>query len=232
MKPMMKIAIDGPSGSGKSTLAKNLAESLNCKYLDTGALYRTVGLYIFREKINYYDAEKIRAALNDIHIEIEYDNFSQIMFLNGKNVTAEIRGNEISQYASAVSAIPEVRNFLLDIQRKTAYNYNIIMDGRDIGTVIMPDAQVKIFLQAGVEERAKRRYEELKIKGQNVIYENILKEIEERDKNDSSRNVAPLVPAQDAVIINNSDMTETQTLNTVLKIVREKFGANEKQNDT
>ena len=220
----IKIAIDGPSGAGKSTLAKNIARELNCMYLDTGALYRTVGLYIYNKNIESSDIEKILNSLSDINIEVKFDDSKQFMYLNGVDITAEIRQNDISRYASEVSAIPEVRTYLLDPQRITAEKYNIVMDGRDIGTVIMPDAQVKIFLNADVNERAERRYKELIAKGQNVNYESILNDVIRRDKNDSSRDTAPLKPADDAVLVNNSGMEEFETLECVLKIIKEKLG--------
>ena len=220
----IKIAIDGPSGAGKSTLAKNIARELNCMYLDTGALYRTVGLYIRNNNIGSKDTVKIIASLSEINVEVKFDGGRQLMFLNDTDVTAEIRQNDISRYASDVSAIPEVRAYLLDIQRITAEKYDIVMDGRDIGTVIMPNAQVKIFLNADVNERAERRYNELIAKGQNVDYESILNDVIQRDKNDSSRDTAPLKPADDAVLFNNSGMEEHETLECVLKIIKEKLG--------
>ncbi|MCL2517524.1 MAG: (d)CMP kinase [Oscillospiraceae bacterium] len=211
---MFKIAIDGPSGAGKSTLAKNIAAALGFMYLDTGALYRTIGLYNYQNK----DLD-----LSKINVRAEYVDGKQIMYLNGVDVTAEIRRNEISLYASEVSAKAEVRAFLLDIQRNAADNYNIVMDGRDIGTVIMPDAQVKIFLCPNVEERAKRRYAELIAKGQNITFEEVFTDMERRDKNDSSRNIAPAVAAADAVLIDNSSFTEEETLNAAMKIIDEKL---------
>lgn len=224
MNDNIKIAIDGPSGAGKSTLAKNVAECLNFMYLDTGALYRTVGLHIYNEKIDLNNTEQIISELKNIKIEVVFRDGRQIMYLNEKNVTDDIRQNEISRYASIVSAIPQVRMYLLDIQRETASKYNIIMDGRDIGTVIMPDAQVKIFLSADVIERAERRYQELLKQGQNVDYDTILCDITERDKNDSSRDIAPLKPADDAILFNNSGLEINETLDSVIKIINEKLG--------
>lgn len=224
MNDNIKIAIDGPSGAGKSTLAKNVAERLNFMYLDTGALYRTVGLHVYNEKIDLNNTEQIITVLKNIKIEVVFRDGLQIMYLNENNVTDDIRKNEISRYASIVSAIPQVRMYLLDIQRETASKYNIIMDGRDIGTVIMPDAQVKIFLSADVTERAERRYQELLKQGQNVDYDTILCDITERDKNDSSRDIAPLKPADDAILFNNSGLEINETLDSVIKIINEKLG--------
>ena len=219
----IKIAIDGPSGAGKSTLAKNIAKRLNLMYLDTGALYRTVGLYVYNKGIASTDTENIIKLLPEIKVDVEFSDSKQIMYLNGKDVSTEIRQNDISQYASDVSKLPAVRSFLLPIQRTTADKYNIVMDGRDIGTVIMPDAQVKIFLSADINERAERRYNELTAKGQNVEYEAILNDMIRRDKNDSERDIAPLKPADDAVLFNNSGLEENETLDSVLKIIREKI---------
>jgi len=220
---MFKIAIDGPSGAGKSTLAKNIAAALGFMYLDTGALYRTVGLYVYQNKIDLNKINFNEIDLNKINVRVEYVDGKQIMFLNDADVTADIRKNEISLYASAVSAIGEVRTFLLGIQRNAADNYNIVMDGRDIGTVIMPDAQVKIFLCPDGKERAKRRYEELIEKGQNISFEEVFADIERRDKNDSSRNIAPAVPAADSVLIDNSSFTEEETFNAAMEIINGKL---------
>lgn len=222
MNNKIKIAIDGPSGAGKSTLAKNIANRLGFMYLDTGALYRTIGLYAYNNKIN---AKDITPELNKIKVDVEFRGDKQIMYLNDVEVTEDIRQNEISGYASDVSAIPEVRRYLLDIQRETADKYDIIMDGRDIGTVILPDAQVKIFLNADVNERADRRYNELLSKGQQIDYETVLKDIIKRDKNDSSREIAPLKPADDAVLFNNTGLEEHETLDCVLNIINDKIGS-------
>ena len=223
MTDNIKIAIDGPSGAGKSTLAKNIARHMDCMYLDTGALYRTVGLYVYNKGIDSKDTAKIIELLPDITVDVEFDNGRQIMYLSGTDVTSNIRQHDISRYASDVSAIPEVRGYLLDIQRNTANKYNIVMDGRDIGTVIMPDAQIKIFLSADVNERAQRRYDELTVKGQIVDYDSILNDMITRDKNDSERDIAPLKPADDAILFNNSGLAEHETLECVLKIIREKI---------
>lgn len=216
---MFKIAIDGPSGAGKSTLAKNLAKTLGFVYVDTGAMYRTVGLAAHRAGISPEDTAGIEKLLEGITLRIIYENNSQREILNGEDVTDYIRTPEISTYASKVSAIPAVRAFLLGAQRDFADNYNVIMDGRDIGTVIMPNADVKIFLVSGKEARAKRRYEELIEKGENVTYESVLSDLIARDDRDSSRKTAPAIPADDAIFVDNSELLPEQTLELVLSIV-------------
>ena len=216
---MFKIAIDGPSGAGKSTLAKNLAKELGFIYVDTGAMYRTIGLAAHRSGIMPDDVAGIEKMLETITLRIVYENGSQRELLNGEDVTDHIRTPEISTYASKVSAIPAVRAFLLGPQRDFADNYNVIMDGRDIGTVIMPNADVKIFLVSGKEARAKRRYEELVLKGENVTYESVLCDLIARDDRDSSRKTAPAIPAEDAVFVDNSDLLPEQTLELVLGII-------------
>lgn len=216
---MYKIAIDGPSGAGKSTLAKNLAKELGFIYVDTGAMYRTIGLAAQRAGIMPDDSAGIENMLDGITLRIIYENGSQRELLNGEDVTDYIRTPEISTYASKVSAIPAVRAFLLDPQRDFADNYNVIMDGRDIGTVIMPNADVKIFLVSGKEARAKRRYEELLEKGESVTYESVLSDLIARDERDSSRKTAPAIPAEDAVFVDNSELLPEQTLELVLGII-------------
>lgn len=219
---MLKIAIDGPSGAGKSSVAKAVAKEMSIVYVDTGALYRTIGLFMTEKGISSTDKESVIAALPEIAIELKYVDGKQIILLNGKEVGDNIRTPEIAMAASNVSAIPEVRAFLLDTQRDIAKKNNVIMDGRDIGTVILPDAEVKIFLTASPEARAKRRYDELIAKGQSVDYDEIYKAMVERDKNDSTRAVAPCVPAPDAVFIDNSNLTPEQTVKAVIKIVKKK----------
>lgn len=222
----MKIAIDGPSGAGKSSVAKLLSAKLGFIYVDTGALYRTVGLYVRDHGIDPKDAEAVGAVLPEITVEIRYENGVQQVYLNGTCVGEKIRENEISMYASAVSAIPAVRAFLLDTQRSIANSNNVIMDGRDIGTVILPDAEVKIFLCASNEARAKRRYKELVEKGQNVNYDDILSDIITRDNNDRNRAIAPAVPADDAVILDNSELDLVGTLSRMIDIINDKTGGN------
>lgn len=202
-----RIAIDGPSGAGKSTVAKAVAKKLGFIQVDTGAMYRSVGLYAYEHGIDPSDREAVSGCLSDISIDLGFSEAGQRIYLNGRDVSELIRQNIISQYASKVSAVPEVRAFLLEMQRKVAREHNVVMDGRDIGTVILPDAELKIFQTASVKERAKRRYEELTAKGQVVDPEEIRREITERDYNDSHRAEAPCVPADDAVIIDNSNIT-------------------------
>ena len=204
---VFRIAIDGPSGAGKSTVAKALAKRLGFVQVDTGAMYRSVGLYIYRKGIQPDDADAVIPQLENINIDLGFSEEGQRIYLNGEDVSEKIRQNEISAYASKVSAIPAVRAFLLEMQRKLAREHSVVMDGRDIGTVVLPDAELKIFQTASVKERAKRRYLELTEKGQIVDLETIKKEIEERDYNDSHRAAAPCVPADDAVIIDNSNIT-------------------------
>jgi len=223
MESYFSIAIDGPSGAGKSSLAKSLAKKLGFLYLDTGALYRTVGLYVYLSHIGGHETKKIEelVSLGKIKIEVAYDGEEQKVFLNGLDVSEKIRENHISKYASDVSKIPKVREFLLKTQKEAAEKNNIIMDGRDIGTVILPGADVKIFLTASPEERAKRRCRELANKGENIDYDAILAEINARDAQDSNRDVAPLKPAKDAVILDNSQNSAADTVNKAVSIIKE-----------
>lgn len=218
---MINIAIDGPSGAGKSTLAKALAKKLGYIYVDTGALYRAIGLFVRRAGVSPDDSEKIIAMLPRADVKLAYENGEQKVLLSGENVGGLIRTNEISSYASKVSAIPEVRAFLLDLQRNMARENNVIMDGRDIGTVILPNADVKFFMTASDTARIRRRYEELIEKGQKVTLEEVAAAVHERDKNDRTRKVAPAVPAADAIFIDNSGKFE-DTLAHVLSIIEEK----------
>lgn len=221
---MYSVAIDGPSGSGKSTLAKTLSKKLGWLYIDTGAMYRTVGLYAKRNQIEPNDEKSLQKHFSKIDIKLEWIDGSQHVFLNGEDVSDKIRTPEMSMYASAVSALPAVRAFLLEKQRDFARNNNVIMDGRDIGTVVLPDAQVKIFLKAGNEERARRRYEELIAKGQDVKFEDVLDDMLKRDKNDSTRAVAPCVPANDAVLLDNSGYEPEMTERKAMEIINAKLG--------
>lgn len=215
----MQIAIDGPSGAGKSSIAKAVAKKLGFVYVDTGALYRTVGYYVRSRGITREDKAGIVASLPHIHIEVRYENGAQHVYLNGEDLGDKIREPEISMYASAVSAVPEVRAFLLDTQRDIAAKNNVIMDGRDIGTVILPNAEVKIFMTASIAARARRRTLELEAKGMPARYEDVLREMEERDRNDREREVAPAVAAPDATLLDNSDLDIEGTVNAVLEIV-------------
>ena len=215
------VAIDGPSGAGKSSVARACAAKLGYIYVDTGAMYRTVGLYVHRKGISCRDREAVIALLPEIQIALRYgEDGTQHMFLNGEDVSRDIRQPEISLCASDVSALPEVRAFLLDMQRDLAKRENVIMDGRDIGTTILPDAQVKIFLTASAEERAMRRYKELTEKGTAVVYEDVLRELIERDHNDTTRAVSPLRQAEDAILIDTSDLDFEGSCEAVLRCVR------------
>lgn len=218
------IAIDGPAGAGKSTLAKKIAEVLGYLYVDTGAIYRTVGLYTLQNGVNPRDAEGVSALLGSIRVEMNYgEDGLQHMYLNGEDVTTAIRQHEISAYASAVSAIPSVREFLLEMQRSMAKTQNVVMDGRDIGTVVLPQADVKIFLTAKAEERARRRYVELLARGQQADFETVLKDLEERDYNDSHRAVAPLRQADDAIYADTTKKDLQESLDFLLKLIEERL---------
>lgn len=217
---MLRIAIDGPGGAGKSSLAKAVAKKLEIIYVDTGALYRTVGYYMLNHGINPTDAPAVASTLGNFTLELTYVNGEQVILLDGVNVKDAIRTPEMSMAASNVSAIKEVREFLLNTQRDIAKRNSVIMDGRDIGTVILPDAEVKIFLTASPEARARRRYEELLAKGKEVSYEQVYTEMVERDKNDSTRDIAPCVPADDAIMLDNSDMNAEQTVDAVIRIIK------------
>ena len=218
----MKIALDGPSGAGKSTVAKALAKRLGIIYVDTGALYRTIGLYVKRKGVDKGDAKGVIALLPEIDLNMQFIDGEQIITLNAERVGDNIRTGEIAMYASAVSAIPEVRAFLLNTQRDIASKNSVVMDGRDIGTVILPDAEVKVFMVASPEARAKRRYLELIAKGENCTLESVLEDIIERDKNDSTRKTAPCVPASDAVIFDNSDYDVEGSVDEVIRIIKTK----------
>ena len=220
---MFKIALDGPSGSGKSVMARAVAERLGFLYVDTGALYRAIGLYMFRNGIDINDTETVSSNLSNIKLELSHSDDGQVVLLNGENVNKDIRLPEISMYASKVSAIPTVREFLLNIQRETAEKNNVIMDGRDIGTVIFPDAQVKIFLFAKDEVRAMRRYKELVAKGIETTYEEVLSDMQKRDENDRTRAIAPAVPAEDAIMLDSSDLNIEETISTIIGIIDKKL---------
>lgn len=221
---MIQIAIDGPSGAGKSTLAKALAAKLGIVYVDTGALYRTIGYYVRKMDTDPKNEEAVKQLLPQISIELKYENGAQRVLLNGEDLGDRIRTPEMSMYASAVSSLPAVRAFLLDTQRDIARKNSVIMDGRDIGTVILPNADVKIFLVANDECRARRRLLELKEKGIEDSFENVLADMRARDKADSTRTVAPAVAAPDAIRFDNSELSREECVAGLLAIVKEKTG--------
>ena len=224
MAKTISIAIDGPAGAGKSTIAKRLAKELGYYYVDTGAIYRTVAYYMDLLGIAPKDTDGVTRYIDELTIEIEYDETgAQHMIMNGMDVTDDIRTPDISQKASLVSAQPLVREMLLDMQRDVAKKHNVIMDGRDIGTVVLPKATVKIFLTASAEVRAKRRTDELLSKGQKADYPQILKEIQLRDHQDSTRPIAPLKQADDAVLLDTSDMNIDQVVAAMQNIIKEKI---------
>ena len=218
---MIQIAIDGPGGAGKSTISKAVAAKLGIVYVDTGALYRTVGYYVRSKELNPRDADAVGAILSEISIEVAYVDGAQHVFLNGEDLGDKIRTPEMSMYASAVSAIPAVRAFLLETQKDIARKNSVIMDGRDIGTVILPNADVKIFLTASAECRAKRRYDELVAKGQTVRFEDVLREMNERDTQDSTREIAPAQAAEDAILLDNTNLNLEESVDAIIALVRE-----------
>ena len=218
----MKIAIDGPSGAGKSYLSKTIAAHYGFIHVDTGALYRTLGLYALRAGIARDKAAEICPHLEKIEVSLSFTNEGQRVLLNGEDVTDLIRTPEISMYASAVSAVPAVRDFLLETQRSIARVHSVVMDGRDIGTVILPDAEVKIFLVANDKARAKRRLAELEAKGIQTTLEEVLADMAKRDENDRTRATAPAIAAEDAVLLDNSELTRDQTVEAAIRIIEEK----------
>lgn len=223
---MIRIAIDGPSGAGKSTLAKSISAKLGYLYVDTGALYRTIGYHVYTKKIDPKNEAAVMRVLPDIQVEMTYGNDGlQHMLLNGQDVTKEIRFPEISMYASAVSAHPPVRAFLLDMQRDLARKNSVIMDGRDIGTVVLPDAEVKVFLTATPEARAQRRCLELEQRGTPEPFEKVLEDIQKRDWDDSHRPVAPLKQADDAVLLDTTELSFQESEAALIKIIEEKTEA-------
>ena len=223
MPELYSVAIDGPSGAGKSTLAKAAAAALGICYVDTGAIYRTIGYGVYRRGINPSDAGAVAAVLPDMQLEMRYDQAGlQRMMLAGEDVTDQIRLPEMSRYASTVSAIPAVRDFLLELQREQARRHSVIMDGRDIGTVVLPDATVKIFLTATPEARATRRWKEYQAKGIDTPYEEVLADVKQRDYQDTHRAAAPLKRADDAVLLDTSELDFEQSLAAMKKIIAEK----------
>lgn len=219
------VAIDGPSGAGKSTIAKFLAKELNFLYVDTGAMYRAIGLFAARNGVDAGDAAAVEPLLSQVKLDLAYVEGEQRIFLNGEDVSRSIRTEEASKNASKVSAIPAVRNFLLEFQRSFAKQNCILMDGRDIGTVVLPDADVKIFLTATPEARAQRRYKEQIERGEAVTFEQVLEAIQKRDAADSSRAAAPLKPAEDSVLVDTTFLNLQESIQRILEIVLEKYHA-------
>lgn len=222
-KKVLNVAIDGPGGAGKSTVAKAAAKELGLLYIDTGALYRAVGVNALRNRIDTKDEKKIKKMLPKTQVELKHIDGVQHVFLNGEDVSEEIRTPDASMAASDVSAIQIVRDFLFDLQRDIAAKNNCIMDGRDIGTVVLPDAQLKIFLTASAEVRAQRRFLELQEKGSDETYEKVLEDLKKRDYQDEHREIAPLKPAEDSVIVDTSEMPLDVSIQTVVDLIKEKM---------
>ncbi|NLJ31101.1 MAG: (d)CMP kinase [Clostridiales bacterium] len=220
---MTAIAIDGPAGAGKSTIARCAAKAIGFIYVDTGALYRAIGLYMLNRGVDPAKAEEVRPLLQEVRISLAFEDGEQHVLLCGRDVSQEIRTPQVSMAASGVSAIPEVRSFLFSLQQDIAKRNNVVMDGRDIGTVVLPNAQLKIFLTASPEERAKRRYEEMLEKGQKVDYNNVLSDLVTRDYNDSHRAVAPLIPAENAVIVDTTGNTLEQSVAQLISIIQNRI---------
>lgn len=216
---MISVAIDGPSGAGKSTLAKRLAKELGYLYVDTGAMYRSIGLFALRKGVDLKNEAAVTALLPEIQIELRYENGTQRVILCGEDVSEAIRAEKVGMATSAVSAYPPVRAFLLDLQRGMARTHDILMDGRDIGTVILPNATVKIFLTASAEARADRRFKELQEKGVNTDYDTVLEDIRRRDYQDSHRETAPLRQAEDAVLVDTSEMDLEQSFQALKALI-------------
>ena len=212
----MNVAIDGPAGAGKSTIAKAIAAKMGYVYVDTGAMYRAMALYFLRAGIASSDEAKISSVVDDISVSIKYEDGAQHVILNGEDVTGLIRTEEVGNMASASSVYAPVRSKLVALQQELAKTTDVIMDGRDIGTVVLPNADVKIFLTASVECRAKRRFDELVAKGQEADFDKIAKDIEERDYRDSHREISPLKQAEDAILVDSSDMTIDEVVNTII----------------
>ena len=219
------VAIDGPGGAGKSTIARTIAREMGILYVDTGAIYRSVGYHVFLKGKDPSDAVEVIGLLSETKIEMAYgEDGLQRMYLNGEDVTDQIRLPEMSMYASRVSAIPEVRDFLMEMQRSMAHTNSVVMDGRDIGTVVLPDAEVKIFLTAALEERAKRRFKELQEKGIPADFEQLKEEMRQRDYNDSNRATAPLKAADDAVVVDTTGLDFSESCQKIREIIEERVG--------
>lgn len=219
------VAIDGPGGAGKSTVARRIAKELGIIYVDTGAIYRSVGYFVYLKGEDPRDREAVIGLIPETKVEMAYGaDGVQRMYLNGEDVTEKIRLPEMSMYASHVSAIPEVRAFLMDMQRAMARRSSVVMDGRDIGTVVLPDAEIKIFLTADLEKRAERRFKELQQRGTPVDFEKLLEEMRQRDYNDSHRAAAPLKAAEDAVVVDTTQLDFEQSCRMILDLIRERVG--------
>ena len=219
---MISVAIDGPSGAGKSSLAKRLAADMGFTYVDTGAMYRSIGLYAVRQGKDPHDAAAVEALLPQIHLDTKLEEGTQHFYLNGEDVSSAIRAEEIGMAASAVAAIPAVRTFLLDAQRTLAASRDVLMDGRDIGTVVLPNATVKIFLTATPEARAERRYKELLMKGEKHDYQNVRADVRARDYQDTHRAAAPLRQAEDAVLVDTSELNFDQSFEALKKVIQDR----------
>lgn len=219
----INIAIDGPAGAGKSTIAKAAAKALGFIYVDTGALYRAVAYFMLSHRIDVNKEDKVASYLCDVVPELKYIDGIQHVFLNGEDVSDKIRTPEVSMGASAVSAIPRVRDFLFDLQKKIAAENNVVMDGRDIGTVVLPNADVKIYLTASAEERARRRHKELTEKGENVSFEEVLADVNKRDYNDTHREIAPLKQAEDAILCDTTNVDLQGAIDMLINIINEKL---------
>lgn len=217
------IAIDGPAGAGKSTIAKRVAEKLNIIYVDTGALYRALAYHVLQSKVNADDEAAVETACRPVAIDLRFSDGRQLIYLNGEDVTSFLRTEEVGNTASRVSAYPYIREKLLDLQRILARENDVVMDGRDIGTNVLPDAGLKIFLTASVDTRAERRFEELKQKGEHPDLDVIKQDIENRDTADRTREHAPLRQAEDAVLIDSSDMTIEEVTENILALIKERF---------
>lgn len=220
---MISIAIDGPAGAGKSTISKKVSNNIGFVYIDTGALYRAIGYYAVSNEIDPKDSKRVSEFLKGINISLDFIDGKQCVLIDGIDVSDKIRTPEISMAASNVSAIPKVREFLLDLQKNIALKNNVVMDGRDIGTVVLPNADIKIFLTASIEERAKRRYNDLIKKDRNIKFQDVLNDVKQRDYNDSSRAIAPLKPADDAIIVDTTGESLEQSVERLLSLIKEKI---------
>ena len=220
---MINIAIDGPSGAGKSSLSRRAAEALGFLYIDTGALYRAVGLAALREGIAPDDATAVAALAERISVTLQTGAEGQSVFLHGEDVTAQLRSEQVSRYASAVSAAPRVRALLLETQRRLAAENDVVMDGRDIGTVVLPDAQLKIFLTASAEDRARRRYDELRARGVETDFQTVYEDLLERDRRDTTRAISPLRQSPDAILLDTTGNTFEESLALLVKTIRERI---------